>query len=109
MQKLLHKKGPKVLLVYMPIGELLWPSIGLSLLKSSLSLLNISTKILYFNLRFAKFIGAGPYLKTLQSTHYNQIGEWIFSGALFKQSNNAIESYVEEILHRPYSTTANVF
>ena len=103
VQKLLQKKGTKVLLVYMPIGELLWPSIGLSLLKSSLSLLNISTKILYFNLRFAKFIGAGPYLKTLQSTHYNQIGEWIFSCALFKQSNNAIKSYVEEILHRPYS------
>ena len=47
-------------------------------------------------------IGVISYLKTLeQSNRYNQIGEWIFSGALFEQSKSDIENYIEEILRRP--------
>lgn len=102
IQKATQEKGPEVALIHMPMCDLLWPSIGLSLLKSALSTLGISTKILYYNLRFAKLAGVSSYLKTLeQSNRYNQIGEWIFSGALFEQSKNNIENYIEEILRKP--------
>lgn len=102
IQKATQEKGTEVVLIYMPICELLQPSIGLSLLKSALSALGISTKILYYNLRFAKLARVTSYLKILElSNLYNQVGEWIFSGALFEQSKNEIENYIEEILLRP--------
>jgi len=101
MQKMSQEKGIDVLLIYMPVCELS-PSIGLGLLKSALSPLGVSTKILYFNLQFAKWIGVDAYLKTLKySTRFNQVGEWIFSGALFEQSKSDIENYIEKILLRP--------
>lgn len=43
-----------VLLVNMPFGILMKPSIGLGLIKSHLDNINISSKILYSSLDFAK-------------------------------------------------------
>lgn len=98
----MRQQNIDVLLIHMPWSELLWPSIGLGLLKSGLSALGVSVKILYFNLKFAKFISPGSYLKTLKhSNRYNQIGEWTFSGALFDQSERDVENYVDEILRKP--------
>lgn len=104
-----EKKGKDVLLIYMPFGELLLPSIGLSLLKSAFLPLGVSAKILYFNLLFAKLISVLSYRKILeQSRRYAQIGEWIFSGALFDQSKRDVKNYIEEILRRP-SQSLRVF
>lgn len=97
-----RKTGNDVLLIHMPFNELSWPHLGLSLLKSSLSKNEISTKILYLNITFAKFIGAKSYLKILEhSNRYNQVCEWMFSGALFGVSKRHDTKYIEEILKTP--------
>ena len=102
MHKASQKTGIEVLLIYMPMSELWLPSIGLSLLKSALSSLKLSAKILYFNLQFAKLTGSVSYQEILKySNRPNQIGEWIFSGALFKQSKQDVENYIEKILRTP--------
>jgi ribosomal peptide maturation radical SAM protein 1 len=102
IQKVSQKKGIQVLLIYMPMSELWLPSLGLSLLKSALSPLNLSAKILYFNLQFAKLTGSVSYQEILEySKRLNQIGEWIFSGALFEQSKQDVENYIEKILRKP--------
>ncbi len=91
----------KVVLIYMPCGMLLQPSIGLSLLKAALVPLGISTKILYLTFPFVKLIGVDPYLQiTGQSTRNNLVGEWIFSGTLFNHSCYDVENYIEDILRR---------
>jgi ribosomal peptide maturation radical SAM protein 1 len=102
MQKAPQKKKKDVILIHMPVSDLHLPSIGLGLLKSALAPLGLSVKILYFNFQFAKLIGMGPYLQTSeQSTRYNQVGEWIFSGALFERSERDVEGYIGKILRRP--------
>ena len=89
-----------VLLVSMPFGPLLQPSIGLSLLKSSLTPLNIPTQIRYFTLQFADYIGpalysqlAGGYPATV-----DLVGEWLFAHALFDPDTIDEMGYVEDIL-----------
>lgn len=100
-QKASQKTGIEVLLIHMPMSELWLPSLGLSLFKSALSSLGLSAKIIYFNLQFAMSTGKVPYQKILEySKRLNQMGEWIFSGALFEQSKQDIENYIEKILRK---------
>jgi ribosomal peptide maturation radical SAM protein 1 len=95
---------PEVLLIQMPFAQLDCPSLGLTLLKGGLLRRGISTRIEYLNLRFAQRTGVGPYLRWSQEhPHgiYNQVGEWIFSRAVFQQSKEDEREYVERILRTP--------
>jgi hypothetical protein len=55
-----------VVLISMPFGPLLTPSIALGLLKASLAPRGISTKTLYFSLWFAERIGTRLYRTAAQ-------------------------------------------
>jgi len=87
---------PDVILVNMPFHGYV-PSLGLSLLKSCLEAKQISSKVLYFGLRFAELVGRDLYhcLANGYPRPMDLLGEWIFSSALFDRDNS---NYVEEVL-----------
>jgi ribosomal peptide maturation radical SAM protein 1 len=89
-----------VLLVNMPFGILMKPSIGLGLIKSHLDNINISSKILYFSLDFAKVIGPDLYQRICTGTPstVDQVGEWLFSIVLFDDTPASVEAYISEVL-----------
>ncbi|ALI36866.1 Ribosomal protein S12 methylthiotransferase RimO [Candidatus Nitrosocosmicus oleophilus] len=82
-----------VALVVMPFGIIQRPSLGVSLLKASLSKNQISSKIYYFNLDLARMIGFKLYSKI--AGHSSLLGEYLFSRTAFdsKQWNT------EELKH----------
>lgn len=88
------KKTPcDVLLINMPFDYFSWPSIGLSLLKSSLNR-EISCTIKYFSLDFAEKI-CSPGLNNMIANNYPsamcQTGEWIFSSSIS-------DNYIKDVL-----------
>jgi ribosomal peptide maturation radical SAM protein 1 len=91
----------EVLLISMPFGPLLQPSIGLSLLKASLIANKItSTKILYFTIKFAELIDIPLYLSISngQPSTVDLVGEWIFNGSLFNIPEIEVENYIRDVL-----------
>ncbi len=92
--------GFDLVLVSMPFAPLRMPSLALSLLKSGLP--GISTKVFYFGLSFADRIGRDLY----DSVAYRevrepaQLGEWIFTSALFDSPAQQSEQYLIAILKR---------
>ena len=98
-----------VLLINMPFSYFLSPSIGLGLLKASLTRNQIDSKVLYLNIKFAELIGQDDYLRVLSGTFTEDLaGEWVFSDSLFKDgSASDIESYLNNVLRaQPLSTLA---
>jgi ribosomal peptide maturation radical SAM protein 1 len=95
-----HRQKDQVLLISMPFGSLLQPSIGLSLLKAGLTSHNIHSKILYFTFKFGELIGTPLYLQIAngQPAIYDLLGEWLFSGALFNFTDTDVEGYIEDVL-----------
>lgn len=93
--------SPPVLLINMPFGNLMTPSIGLGLLKGALKDSGISSKVFNFQLRFASLIGEQNYSRIHSATRTEHLaGEFIFSDALFgKRSDRVVKEYVEDILH----------
>lgn len=96
-------KSVDVLLVSMPFGSISQPSIGLSLLKATLEKSfgsNVSTKVLYLTISFAKLIGEPLYQKISlgQPMIYDLLGEWLFAEGLFNFSEASIESYINDIV-----------
>lgn len=91
-----------VLLVSMPFGQLLMPSIALGLLSSALRHRSITSQELYLTFRFAEKIGASFYSKIAAGAPINHdlAGEWLFSHALFPQSDEDVTGYVENVLHK---------
>jgi ribosomal peptide maturation radical SAM protein 1 len=87
-----------VLLITMPFSPT-QPSIGLSLLKAVLEKNNVSAKILYYTLSFAKIIGVELYNQIAggNSATVDQLGEWISSKALFPDVDNA-NQYIANVL-----------
>ena len=90
----------EVLLINMPFGNVLTPSIGLGLLKGALATTGIPAKVLNFNFSFAKLIGANDYMRISSKTHTEHlIGEFIFSDSLFgARPNELVHQYVEDVL-----------
>jgi ribosomal peptide maturation radical SAM protein 1 len=76
-----------VLLVSMPFGLLLKPSIGLSLLKASLAPRGIRAEIAYLTLKLAERVGEDAYSRIANGEPANWVlpGEWIFAGELFDE------------------------
>lgn len=95
----------KVLLIDMPFANLLTPSIGLGILKASLTRVGISSTVLNFHLRFAELCGIETY-NTIHSETYAEhlVGEWIFSESLFHGDKSTdFEKYSSHVLscHEP--------
>ncbi|HEY0768787.1 MAG TPA: RiPP maturation radical SAM C-methyltransferase [Sphingobacteriaceae bacterium] len=87
-----------VLLISMPFSPT-QPSIGLGILKAGLAKNNVSAKILYYTLSFAKLIGAQLYNRIASGypATVDQVGEWLFSKALFPDVDNTDE-YIQSVV-----------
>jgi ribosomal peptide maturation radical SAM protein 1 len=90
----------EVVLINMPFGNLLMPSIGLGLLKGALAKGAIPAKVLNFQLRFATMIGERDYIKIHDRTRTEHLaGEFIFSESLFGvRSDEFVQDFVNNIL-----------
>ncbi len=100
-----------VVLVSMPFGLLFNPSLALGLLKGSLKPLHVSTKVLYFTLRFAEQVGTSFYQRIAngEPNNVDLVGEWIFSEALFEGQELDKAGYIEDVLHRRSSAYDDFF
>lgn len=58
----------EVILINMPFGNLMSPSIGLGLLKGALTRAGIPSKTFHFGLRFAELIGGESYSRIYGKT-----------------------------------------
>jgi ribosomal peptide maturation radical SAM protein 1 len=90
-----------VVLVSMPFGSMFTPSMGLSLLKGSLNRAGIPSRVLYFTLPFARRVGRDFYCRVGEDGIpgiRELAGEWIFSGALFGDTEAGRRAYVTDVL-----------
>jgi hypothetical protein len=90
-----------VLLISMPWGPLLQPSLGLSLLKSAFEHTDASVATRYFTLPFAARIGVDLYQEISHGAPGTPdlFGEWLFSESLFRQHDvKDIEQYIQDVL-----------
>lgn len=88
----------RVALVNMPIAPTHTPSLGLSILKSSLSDIGISSDIHYLNIKYANLVGLESLKALTYSPTTKLIGDWLFAEALWGESSMSDEDYVELIL-----------
>jgi ribosomal peptide maturation radical SAM protein 1 len=89
------KAGCDVLLVVMPFGPLLQPSLGLSLLKAGLG--GDRARIEYLTLPFADLAGTDFYQWVANEIPAEWVlGDWIFAGALFGESGD--DSYLKDVV-----------
>lgn len=90
----------KVLLVSMPFGPLMMPSIGLGLLKEVLRRHQVRANVFYFNIDFAKLIGPKVYSKIAAGAPANHdlAGEWLFSHTLFEGRRADPRDYIDAVL-----------
>lgn len=90
-----------ILLVSMPFGPLLLPSLTLSLLKAEIERgLRSPAKALYFTLAFAERMGARRYTEIADGFPISSdlVGEWIFASALFETPPSDPQAYIEQVL-----------
>ncbi len=73
-----------ILLLSMPFGPLLKPSIGLSMLQATLPERGPACEILYFTLPFGRVVGCEDYRQVAEGKAYRRAlaGEWVFSETL---------------------------
>lgn len=92
---------PKVALVSMPFGLPDVPSMGLSLLKPTISDM-AETKVFYFSLSFAKHIGYQIYkdISEGEPSRFDLLGEWLFAENLYPEGTGSgnPQDYVEDVL-----------
>ncbi|HQP88023.1 MAG TPA: RiPP maturation radical SAM C-methyltransferase [Thermoanaerobaculia bacterium] len=90
-----------VLLVSMPFGPEMAPSLGLSLLKAGLAPLGVSCRVLYLTLSFAERLGVGPYTRiaTDGTRSIRELaGEHVFREALFGRDVEADARWERDVL-----------
>ena len=93
-----------VLLVSMPFGPLLSPSLALSLLQPQVEARGLTCRVDYFTLPFAERIGEPLYSRiTTENRAMSRafVGEWIFSHALFDWDEAQDERYLTDVLMKP--------
>ena len=92
--------NPQVALIQMPFASVFSPSLGLSLLKSGLALRGVSSKVFYFNLRYAQTIGFELYDEIANGSPgvCDLLGEWIFSEALWGVNPENDREYFQQII-----------
>src|SRR5215467_8663414 len=93
----------KVLLLSMPFGALERPALGLSLLKSRLTEINIECDVRYFTFTFAEFIGSQEYQWLNFEFPYTAFGgDWAFTSALYGERPDVDNAYIENILRKQW-------
>jgi len=95
-----------VLLVSMPFGPLLSPSLGLSLLQPQVERHGLTCRVDYYTLPFAERVGEPLYSRIITENRAMSrafVGEWIFSHALFDWTSQDDERYLAEVLMKPPS------
>jgi ribosomal peptide maturation radical SAM protein 1 len=95
-----------VLLVSMPFGPLLSPSLGLSLLQPQVVARGLTCRCQYFTLGFGEVIGEKLYSKITSENRAMSrsfAGEWIFSHALYDWDETHDARYIAEVLLKPPS------
>jgi ribosomal peptide maturation radical SAM protein 1 len=95
-----------VLLVSMPFGPLLSPSLGLSLLQPQVAARGLRCRSQYFTLAFGELIGESLYSKITSENRAMSrsfVGEWIFSHALYDWDEAHDARFVSEVLLKPPS------
>lgn len=87
----------EVALVMMPFGPLLHPSLGLSLLRETIP--SRTSRLLYFNIDFARIIGPQLYQWLSLGHPVDTLsGEWVFASALHREAALPAEDYLSEVL-----------
>lgn len=85
----------------MPFAQEMAPSLGLSLLKASLTKVGIDSTVLYFTLRFARLLGVASYSQICTDgarAIRERLGDWVFREALFGPDPGNDEAYIREVL-----------
>jgi ribosomal peptide maturation radical SAM protein 1 len=89
----------KTLLLSMPFGALERQALGLSLLKASLTELNIACDVRYLTFTFAEFIGYEEYQWMVFEVPYTAFaGDWTFTHTLYGAHQESEKAYIEEVL-----------
>jgi ribosomal peptide maturation radical SAM protein 1 len=89
----------RVLLLSLPVGPLLRPSLGLGLLAAHCRRLEIECDVRYLTLPFADFVGPDEYGWLTARVPYEAFaGDWLFAEALHGPRPEADAAYVEEVL-----------
>ena len=92
------QEGVDVVLVSMPFGLIVTPSLALGLLQASLKELPYRSRQWYPCLKFAEDIDFNVYWK---GGNRWEIGDWAFAEQLFPDHDLDAEGFVENILRRP--------
>ena len=89
-----------VALIQMPFAVTSWPSLGLGLLKSALTTVGITSRVIYFNASFADLVGEEVYATPSNGAPHNTdlIGEWIFGEALWGPSPSRDDGYYQDVI-----------
>ena len=92
-------RHPDVLLISMPFLEIEEANIGVAILQGVLKQRGIDCKNIYYHLSFAADIGRywNTYV-SIKTPTSDLVGEWLFSGSVFDQSDDNVEAYLHEIL-----------
>jgi ribosomal peptide maturation radical SAM protein 1 len=89
----------RIALVFMPFGSYRMPSLGVSLLKSSVAQRGFECDIHYLNLPLAEQIGFDNYARITEwFPNRWLIGEWLFAPTLFGENREADLQYVDRVL-----------
>lgn len=89
----------RVCLVQMPYNSVAMPSLALGLLSSYLKERSIEARVVYANMSFADEIGLDIYRVIEDSLSSHLLGDWTFSGALFRE-HRASRAECEEYLQQ---------
>jgi ribosomal peptide maturation radical SAM protein 1 len=89
-----------VLLLSLPVGPLLRPSLALGLLAAHCRRLDVECDVRYLTLPFAERVGPAEYGWLTSRVPYEAFaGDWLFTEALYGPRPEADAAYVEEVLH----------
>jgi hypothetical protein len=90
----------KVLFVVMPFASIR-PSIGVSLLKSHLARIEVTSCVLYLSMLYARLVGPALYNDIAQEAPTQSLtGDWIFRACLSGPHASADECYLTEYIER---------
>jgi ribosomal peptide maturation radical SAM protein 1 len=93
--------GLDVAFVVMPFADIQTPAIGVSLLQAQLVARGRSSRVFYFNIRFAELIGEPLYRRLSDGLSANAlVGEWFFADCAFGNTIPPEYEYVSRVLSR---------
>ncbi len=93
--------GIDVAFVVMPFADIQSPAIGVSLLQAQLDARGRTSRVLYFNIRFAELIGESLHRRLSDGLSANAlVGEWFFADCVFGNAIPPEYEYVSRVLSR---------